>query len=296
MRISSPTSSLTSKKCSTCEFFSLVNVRKHIRHHICVFSHREHTKEPIVVGMNTTAQEPVTEMGFLDHLEELRRRLLYSVYGLLVACCIIGYFGDEIMNIVLLQPAVQAKVKLQNIEPFGQTFLYFKVIFLTSIIAAFPWVLYQIWSFVAPGLYMTERKWALRITILTSICFLLGVAFGYYYLIPSMLDYVKDFANPNIENNIHVGSYFSFLVNMMLASGLIFELPMVTFVLARLGMVTSATMTKYRRHAIVVILILAAIITPSPDPVSQLMVAVPLWILYEVSVVVARIVQPKPAV
>jgi len=83
---------------------------------------------------------------------------------------------------------------------------------------------------------------------------------------------------------------------MMLASGLIFELPMVTFVLARLGMVTSATMTKYRRHAIVVILILAAIITPSPDPVSQLMVAVPLWILYEVSVVVARIVQPKPAV
>lgn len=263
---------------------------------MCVFSHRNDAKKSDQQGMSTATQEPGKEMGFLDHLEELRRRLLYSVYGLLVACCIVGYFGDEIMNLVLLQPAVQAKVKLQNIEPFGQTFLYFKVIFLTSIIAAFPWVLYQIWSFVAPGLYMTERKWALRITILTSICFLLGVAFGYYYLIPSMLDYVKDFANPNIENNIHVGSYFSFLVNMMLASGLIFELPMVTFVLARLGMVTSATMTKYRRHAIVVILILAAIITPSPDPVSQLMVAVPLWILYEVSVVVARIVQPKPAV
>ncbi len=246
--------------------------------------------------MSSATQEPVKEMGFLDHLEELRRRLLYATYGLLVACCIVGYFGDEIMNLLLLKPAIESRVKLQNIEPFGQTFLYFKVIFLSGIILAFPWILYQVWCFVAPGLYMTERKWALRITFLTSACFLLGVAFGYLFLIPSMLSYVTEFANANIENNIYVGSYFSFLVNMLLASGLIFELPMVTFVLARIGMLTSATMTKYRRHAVVVILILAAIITPSPDPVSQLMVALPLWVLYEISVVVARIVQPKPAV
>jgi len=246
--------------------------------------------------MSSATQEPGKEMGFLDHLEELRRRLLYAAYGLLVACCVVGYFGDEIMNLLLLKPAIDSHVKLQNIEPFGQTFLYFKVIFLSGIILAFPWILYQVWCFVAPGLYMTERKWALRITLLTSFCFLLGVAFGYLFLIPSMLSYVTEFANANIENNIYVGSYFSFLVNMLLASGLIFELPMVTFVLARIGMLTSSTMTKYRRHAIVVILILAAIITPSPDPVSQLMVAVPLWVLYEISVVVARIVQPKPAV
>jgi sec-independent protein translocase protein TatC len=233
------------------------------------------------------------EMGFLDHLEELRSRLFKSVVGILIGCIIIGYFGDEVMNLVLLKPALDAKVQLQNIEPFGQAFLYFKVIFLCGIILSFPWVLYQVWAFVAPGLYMTERRWAARITVITSICFLAGVAFGYFLLIPSMMSYVSQFANPNIENNIAVGNYFSFLVNMLLAAGLIFELPMVTFVLARVGIVSSKLMSTYRRHSIVVILILAAVITPSPDPVTQLMVAVPLWILYEISVVIAAFANPK---
>lgn len=239
---------------------------------------------------NTTS-----EMGFLDHLGELRTRLVRALAGVLVACCVVGYYGDDMMNVVLLRPAIDAHLRLQNIEPFGQTFLYFKVIVLVGVIAAFPWILYQLWQFVAPGLYMTERKWALRITVATSICFLVGVSFGYYFLIPSMLSYVQDFANPNIENIIAVGSYFSFLVNMLLASGLIFELPMVTWVLARVGMVSHVGMNKYRRHAIVVILVLAAVITPSPDPVTQLMVAGPLWVLYEISTVIARVAYPKTA-
>lgn len=238
---------------------------------------------------------PVSEMGFLDHLGELRTRLVRALLGVVVACCAVGYFGDDLMNIVLLRPAIHAKLSLQNIEPFGQTFLYFKVIMLVGVIVAFPWILYQLWQFVAPGLYMTERKWALRITVITSMCFLVGVSFGYFFLIPSMLSYVTDFANPNIENNIAVGNYFSFLVNMLLASGLIFELPMVTWVVARMGMVSHVGMMKYRRHAVVVILILAAVITPSPDPVTQLMVAAPLWILYEISIFVARVAYPKTA-
>ncbi|MBU3698660.1 MAG: twin-arginine translocase subunit TatC [Candidatus Kapabacteria bacterium] len=245
--------------------------------------------------MPNAESQSASEMGFLEHLEELRKRIMLSVIGITVACCVVGFYGDEVMNLLLLRPALESKVKLQNIEPFGQTFLYFKVIVLSGIILAFPWILYQVWQFVAPGLYMTERKWALRITVITSICFLAGVSFGYYFLIPSMLSYVTDFANPNIENNIAIGSYFSFLVNMLLASGLIFELPMVTWVLARMGMVSHVGMTKYRRHAIVVILILAAVITPSPDPVTQMMVAIPLWILYEISVVIARASYPKIA-
>jgi sec-independent protein translocase protein TatC len=239
--------------------------------------------------------QSAAEMGFLDHLEELRKRIMLAIVGILVACCVVGFYGDEVMNLMLLRPALESKVKLQNIEPFGQTFLYFKVIVLCGIIVSFPWILYQVWQFVAPGLYMTERKWALRITVITSICFLVGVSFGYYFLIPSMLSYVTDFANPNIENNIAIGSYFSFLVNMLLASGLIFELPMVTWVLARVGLVSHVGMTKYRRHAIVAILVLAAVITPSPDPVTQLMVAIPLWILYEISVMIARASYPKIA-
>lgn len=250
-----------------------------------------HSGFPVPEGNNSSA----SEMGFLDHLGELRTRLVRALAGVVVACFGVGYFGDEMMNIVLLRPAIDARLKLQNIEPFGQTFLYFKVIMLVGVIVAFPWILYQLWQFVAPGLYMTERRWAFRITVITSICFLVGVSFGYFFLIPSMLSYVTDFANPNIENNIAVGNYFSFLVNMLLASGLIFELPMVTWVAARFGMVTHTGMVKYRRHAVVVILILAAVITPSPDPVTQLMVAAPLWILYEISIFVARVAYPKTA-
>jgi sec-independent protein translocase protein TatC len=194
------------------------------------------------------------------------------------------------MNEVLLRPAIMHHIALQNIEPFGQAFLYFKVILAIGIILAFPWILYQIWSFVAPGLYHHERSWARWITLFTSICFLLGVSFAYFLLIPSMMAYIRTVSNPNIQDNITTSSYFSFFVNMVLASGLIFELPMVTWVLARIGVVSPQLMSKYRRHSVVVILIIAAIVTPSPDPVSQFMVAIPLYILYEISVVIARLV------
>jgi sec-independent protein translocase protein TatC len=244
---------------------------------------------------DSTNAEP-QEMGFLEHLGELRVRLFRAAVGVVIGCCIVGYFSNEVIEYVLLKPA--GGLTLINTEPFGQTFLFFKVIVLCGLILAFPWVLYQIWGFVAPGLYITERRWVGRITILTSLCFIAGVAFGYFLLIPSMTSYINDFTlgghTEGVKNFINVGSHFSFIVNMLLASGLIFELPMVTFVLARLGFVTSTLMTKYRRHAIVVILILAALITPSPDPVTQLMVAIPLWILYEISVVIAKFTNPSP--
>lgn len=241
--------------------------------------------------MNDTVEETrsgAAEMSFFGHLEELRSRLFKTVAGILVACIGTGYFREEIMNKLLLGPAVRHGISLQNLEPFGQAFLYFKVIFFTGLIASSPWILFQIWSFVAPGLYLHERRWARTITVLTSLCFLMGVSFAYFLLIPSMMSYIKAVANPNIQDNISTSSYFSFFVNMLLASGLIFELPMVTWVLARIGMVSPALMSKYRRHSIIVILIIAAIVTPTPDPITQLMVAVPLYILYEISVVIAR--------
>lgn len=227
-------------------------------------------------------------MSFFGHLEELRVRIFRSVIGVLLGCVVAGVYREWIMNEVLLRPAILNHIQLQNIEPFGQAFLYFKVIITIGIILSFPWILFQLWSFVAPGLYHHERSWARWITLFTSVCFLLGVGFAYFLLIPSMMAYIKTISNPNIQDNITTSSYFSFFVNMVLASGLIFELPMVTWVLARIGMVSPALMSKYRRHSVIVILIIAAVVTPSPDPVSQLMVAVPLYVLYEISVVIAR--------
>ena len=164
----------------------------------------------------------------------------------------------------------------------------FKVIFFAGFIIASPFVIWQIWGFVAPGLHAHEKRWARWVTLLTTLCFLVGIAFGYFLLIPSMMNYINVVSNDNITDNISTTYYFSFFINMLLASGLIFELPMVTWVLSRIGIVSAELMSKYRRHSIVAILIIAAIITPTPDPFTQLMVAVPLYILYEISVLIAR--------
>jgi len=233
-------------------------------------------------------KEQLGEMSFLGHLSELRNRIFRAVIGVLVGAAIAAYFRDWIMNVALLGPAIENGIQLQNLEPFGQAFLLFKVIFFAGLIIASPYVIWQIWGFIAPGLHAHERRWARWVTLLTTLCFLVGIAFGYYLLIPSMVNYITVVANPNIKDNIATSYYFSFLVNMLLASGAIFELPMVTWVLSRIGLVSAELMAKYRRHSIVAILILAAVITPTPDPITQIMVAIPLYILYEISVVIAR--------
>lgn len=233
------------------------------------------------------------EMSFLGHLEELRSRITKAVIFMLLGAAVAAFFRDFIMNEILLSPATNANIKLQNLEPFGQAFLLFKVIFFSGLVISFPLVIHQVWAFVTPGLHAHERAYARWVTLFTTLCFLAGVAFGYFMLIPSMMNYINVISNPNITDNISTSAYFSFFINMVLASGLIFELPMVTWVLARMGIVTSALMIKYRRHSIVAILIIAAVVTPTPDPVTQLMVAIPLYILFEISVGIAAATQKK---
>ncbi len=234
------------------------------------------------------SEEPRGEMGFFDHLEELRKRLLWAAVGLVLGCIISGVFINTLMDEVLLKPALFYHLKLQNLRPFGQAFLYFKLSFVIGIIISFPFTLYQLWLFVAPGLYEHEQSWARRITFFTSLCFISGVAFAYFVMIPGMLSFAASFGSSGIENNLDINEYFGFMTTTLLAAGLIFELPMITYVLARVGMVTPKLMRKYRRHAIVVSLIVAAVLTPSPDPVNQLIFAVPLWVLYEISIVISQ--------
>ncbi len=252
------------------------------------FANEDHRIFALQTMSETSEAEANDEMSFLDHLEELRSRIFKALAWTIAGTAVAAYFRDWIMNEVLLGPAVRAGLTLQNLEPFGQAFLLFKIIFFSGIVLAFPFIAWQVWGFVSPGLYAHERKWARWVTGLTTFCFLAGIAFGYFYLIPGMMDYIGVVRNPNINDNIATSYYFSFFVNMMLASGLIFELPMVTWVLSRVGLLSDKLMVKYRRHAIVGILIVAAIITPTPDPITQLMVAIPLYILYEISVFIAR--------
>ena len=240
-------------------------------------------------------EEQHSEMGFFDHLEELRKRLLWAAVGIVAGCMVSGFFIDTLMNEILLKPALFYNLKLQNLRPFGQPFLYFKLVFVIGIILSFPLTLYQLWLFVAPGLYEHEQSWARRITFFTSLCFIAGVAFAYFVMIPGMLSFTSNFGTKAIENNLDINEYFGFMTTTLLAAGLIFELPMITYVLTKVGMVTPRLMRTYRRHAIVVILIIAAVLTPSPDPVNQLIFAIPLWILYEISILISQFALKKPA-
>lgn len=240
-------------------------------------------------------QENEKEMSFFDHLSDLRKRIMYMVLGLLIACIAAAFIVDFLMETVLLAPALQVKppLKLQNIRPFGQTLLYFKVLLFAGFVISVPNTLFQLWMFVAPGLYEHERSWVRRITILTTFCFLSGIVFAYYVMVPTMLGFASGFGSAQIENSIEISEYFSFMTMTILSAGLIFELPMISFVLARIGILTSQFMTRYRRHAIIIILFLAAALTPSTDPISQLVLAGPLWILYEISIIVVRTTQKK---
>jgi sec-independent protein translocase protein TatC len=235
------------------------------------------------------------EMSFLDHLEELRWRIIFALLGVIVGAIAVWIFRDPIMEGFLLRPAVEHKMVLQNLRPFGQIFLYMEVAMFGGVILSVPNILFQVWLFVAPGLYPHERKYMRWIVIFSSVCFLAGVAFAYFVIIPAAFEFFVTFGTSRIENNIAIDEYFNFLLNLMLGAGLVFELPMLSFFLARFGIVTPKFMRKYWRHAVVIILILAAVITPTPDPYNMALLAVPMIGLYEISIWIAKVSYRKRA-
>jgi sec-independent protein translocase protein TatC len=238
-------------------------------------------------------EEAGKEMGFWDHVEEMRSRIIWTLIGVIIGCVLAGIFIKDIMEYVLIFPARNVGMDLQNLKPFGQPFLYFKIILTVGIIISVPFILFQLWKFVSPGLYTKERRWARSITFFTSICFFSGVVFSYFVMIPSMLKFSVSFQTVGIKNLIDVNEYFSFITMKLLASGILFEMQMVSYILAKIGILTPKIMRKYRRHSVIVIVILAAVLTPTPDPISQIIFAAPLFILYELSILIAYLGKKK---
>ncbi len=235
-------------------------------------------------------EEPQKEMSFWDHLEELRSRLIWALVGAVIGTAICGFFANDIVNKFLLAPAIHANppLKIQNLKPYGQLVLYMELVFVAGLVLSLPNTLYQFWKFVQPALYPNERKYISSIVVLSTLFFFVGGSFAYFVLIPNALSFFSGFGSQSIENIIDIQSYFSFVVGIMLACGLVFELPMLSFFLAKIGILTPEFLRKYRRYAVVIILIVAAAITP-PDVGSQVMVAIPLYLLYEVSIIVVKV-------
>ena len=226
-------------------------------------------------------------MGFMQHLAELRSTLLWIVAGIAVAAILGGIFIEEIIDYVLLLPAKNANMKLQNQQPYGQVYFFFKTVLWCGIVVSLPHTLYQIWRFVEPALYKHEKSWAKTIVLFTTFCFLSGISFAYFVMLPPMLSFASDFGSDMILNLTDINEYWDTIMMVILAAGLFFEMPMVSYVLSRGGLLSPGVLRKYRRHSIVIILILAAIITPSPDPVNQTIVAGPIYLLYEISILVS---------
>jgi len=232
-------------------------------------------------------------MSFLEHLEELRWRIIYSVLGVIVGTIIAWIFIDYLIEFIFLKPALDHGLELQNLKPFGQLFLYIQVSIMVGIVLSVPNLFYQLWKFISPALRKNERKYIVRIVVFSSFCFLAGIVFAYLVMLPLAFAFAAQFGTEAIKNEFAIDEYMSIIISVMLAAGLVFELPMLSFFLSKLGILTPEFMKKYRKQAIVIILIFAAFLTPGGDPVSQLVLTVPLVLLYEISIFISKLSQRK---
>lgn len=242
---------------------------------------------------NIPEEEEEKEMTFLEHLEELRWRIIFALIGLVIGTIICLIFIDFLVDIVLLRPARISGVKLQNLKPFGQLMLYFQVGVIGGVILSLPNIFYQLWKFIAPALRKSERKYIWWIVIFTTICFLIGIVFAYFVMLPFTLKFAATFGSASIVNQFAIDEYMNIIISVMLGAGLVFELPMISFFLTKLGILKPKFMQKYRRHAIVFIMIAAAFLTPGTDPVSQIVLAIPLLLLYEISILISKLAVRK---
>jgi sec-independent protein translocase protein TatC len=258
------------------------------------------------------------EMTFLDHLEELRWHVIRAVSSIFIFA-IIAFFNIRfIFNTVIMGPSrpdfwtyrmfcrLGEKIgvsgicidkldfTLQSREMAGQFMMSLTSSLIIGLLFAFPYAFWEIWRFIKPGLYPTERKASSGAVFFVSFLFLLGILFGYYIVSPLAINFLANYKlDESIANQFDITSYISMLATLTLACGLTFQLPMIAYFLSKAGVLTPSFMREYRRHAFVVILIVAAVITPSPDIYSQLLVSFPLLLLYEISILVSANIHRK---
>lgn len=251
-------------------------------------------------------------MSFLDHLEELRWLLVRSTIAILIGGCVAFTFSSFIFENIIFAPKKSDFITyrifcdLANKYDLDKSFCVTDIPFIiqsrqldgqfttdiwTSITAgfilAFPFILWEFWKFVRPALHSNEKKYALAFLFSASLLFFLGVLFGYFLIMPLSINFLANYKiSEVVQNNIDLDSYLSLIKTTVISCGLVFELPIIIYFLAKIGLVTGAFLRNYRRYAYVIIVIVAAIVTP-PDVVSQMTVTIPLVILYEVSILIA---------
>ncbi len=257
-------------------------------------------------------------MSFLDHLEELRWHVVRSLIAITIFAVLAFVYREFIFQNIIFAPASvdfitfkffcnlsdlvtgstafcveEIPLSFQNRTMTGQFTMAMTAAFVIGLIVAFPYIFWEFWSFVSPGLYDKERRLSRGAVFFVTLLFLTGVAFGYYVVTPLSVNFLANFILASyVENIFDITSYVSTLIMIVLASGILFQLPIVVYFLTKAGIVTPESLRKYRRHAYVVILIISAIITP-PDVFSQILISIPVVFLYEMSILISKAVIKK---
>lgn len=246
------------------------------------------------------------KMTFWDHLDVLKKSIFHVILVVLVATIGLFTFKDFLFDGLILAPSksdfflykwigADFSISLVNIEMTAQFMIHMKMSFLCAIVLTFPYIAYKIWEFIAPALYDNEREKIRKAFLYSSVMFYLGVVIGYVLVFPLMLNFFADYqVSSVVPNMFSLSSYISLLSSMVLVFGILFEFPLLIAVLSAIGMIKKQTLRKYRRHAICAVVILAAAITPSGDPFSLAVVALPLYMLYELSVLICKPAKREP--
>ena len=264
--------------------------------------------------MSQHEQSPEKEMSFLDHLEELRWHIIRSLVAIFIFAILAFLAKDFVFGKIILGPSkpdfwtfrmlCKAGVWLssdalcireldfiiQSRKMTGQVTMHITSSFVIGLIVAFPYAFWEIWRFVKPGLYEKERKLSSGATFFVSLLFMIGVLFGYFIITPLSVNFLASYkVDPSVMNEFDLGSYVSTVTMLVLACAFLFQLPIIVYFLTQAGIITPSLMRRYRKHAIVVILVLGALLTP-PEPVSQILIAIPLFALYQMSIFISSAV------
>ncbi|MBF0618828.1 MAG: twin-arginine translocase subunit TatC [Candidatus Omnitrophica bacterium] len=227
------------------------------------------------------------KLTFTGHLEEFRQRLLVTLVVLLTITGVAFNHVDKIL-LVLKAPAAGSIDKLVFFSPTEAFLVYFKIAFLTAVMLSSPLIFYQVWAFVSPAIGEDVKKRGGIFLVLTVLAFLAGVSFGYFMLLPAAIKFLIGFSGGVLVPMISVGEYTSFVIGLLLGCGLVFEMPVLSFLLAKAGVLQYWFLRKNWKYAVIIIFIVAAIVTPTPDAFNMTLLAIPMLILYEISIWVVK--------
>ena len=239
-------------------------------------------------------------MTFWDHLDVLRKSLIRIAVALVGVTVVLFFFKDFLFGNVVLAPSestfwlysilgLDFDLSLVNIEVAAQFMIHMKVTFVCALILTFPYILYELWKFIAPALYENERKAIRGAFSFASVLFYIGLTVGYTVIFPLMINFFAGYqVTPDVPNTFSLSSYISLFSSTVLIFGIVFQFPTLIAVLSALGVVTREALRQYRRHAVCAVVVLAALITPSGDPFSLLVVTIPLYMLYEFSILICK--------